>query len=166
MLTIQTAEGNRHEVTYFGDQLLLDGKSASIEALQPAQRLWTLTYNGRTHTVLVLGYDADSRQLTVRVNGKRTQLHLTSRADALRTLIGADKSATRHLADLKAPMPGLVRGIKVQTGSAVKKGDPLLVLEAMKMENVLKAASDATVAEVVAQPGNAVEKGEVLIRFA
>lgn len=166
MLRIQTPQGGQHTVTYFGDQLLLDGNPLQLQALQPAQRLWHVTLDGQTHTVLVLGYDADSRTLTLRVNGKRTQLALTGRADALRELIGADKSAKRHLADLKAPMPGLVRSIKVTAGSNVKKGDALLVLEAMKMENVLKAATDATVSEVVAQPGTPVEKGEVLIRFA
>ena len=62
-------------------------------------------------------------------------------------------------------MPGLIVGIHVQSGDAVKKGDSLLILEAMKMENVLKAPADATVKAIRTTKGDRVEKGQVLVEF-
>jgi biotin carboxyl carrier protein len=66
---------------------------------------------------------------------------------------------------LHAPMPGLVVGFKVAVGDTVKKNQPLLVIEAMKMENVLKAKTDGVVKEIPVKTGQSVEKGETLIEF-
>ena len=63
-------------------------------------------------------------------------------------------------------MPGLVLNILVKPGDAVKKNDPVLVLEAMKMENMIKAPGDAVVGAIAAETGKAVEKGQLLVSFA
>jgi biotin carboxyl carrier protein len=60
-------------------------------------------------------------------------------------------------------MPGMVLKVLVTPGQAIQKGDPVLILEAMKMENVFKAAADAVVKEIKVSERTAVEKGEVLI---
>jgi pyruvate carboxylase subunit B len=62
-------------------------------------------------------------------------------------------------------MPGLVVRVQVEAGAAVAAGAGVVVLEAMKMENELRAASDATVRSVRVKPGEAVEKGQVLVEF-
>ena len=62
-----------------------------------------------------------------------------------------------------APMPGTVMSVKVSNGQSVKKGDVLLVLEAMKMENEIYAPCDGTVASVNVSSGEAVESGKVLV---
>jgi 3-methylcrotonyl-CoA carboxylase alpha subunit len=62
-------------------------------------------------------------------------------------------------------MPGLVKAVFVAAGQAVKAGDRLAVLEAMKMEHTLTAARDGTVAEVLAEAGQQVEAGVALIRL-
>jgi len=64
-----------------------------------------------------------------------------------------------------APMPGLVLEAKVAPGDAVKKGDPLMVIEAMKMENVIKSPADAVVAKVAVEAGASVDKGGTLVEF-
>ena len=66
---------------------------------------------------------------------------------------------------LKSTMPGLVVDIKVAPGDEVEKGTPLLVLEAMKMENVIKAKGKAVVKSVLVNISEAVEKGDVLLEF-
>jgi biotin carboxyl carrier protein len=68
--------------------------------------------------------------------------------------------------ELIAPMPGKVLSLEVQAGDEVKEGDSLLILEAMKMENVLKSSRAGKVLRVDAVAGQAVEKGAVLITFA
>jgi len=67
---------------------------------------------------------------------------------------------------VKSPMPGTILDIKVQAGQAVKAGDLLMVLEAMKMENEILAAADGTVAAVNVSKGSTVETGTVLCTMA
>lgn len=64
---------------------------------------------------------------------------------------------------INAPMPGTVLDVKVSTGAQVKKGDVLLILEAMKMENEIQAAADGTVAQVLVSKGATVSSGDVLV---
>ena len=60
-------------------------------------------------------------------------------------------------------MPGTILDVRVKTGDAVKKGDVLCILEAMKMENEIMAPSDGTVAQVVTQKGASVNAGDLLL---
>ena len=64
---------------------------------------------------------------------------------------------------VNAPMPGKILGVKTQVGAAVKKGDVVIVLEAMKMENEIVAPQDGTVASVNVSVGASVESGEVML---
>ena len=64
---------------------------------------------------------------------------------------------------VKAPMPGTIINVPVKVGQAVKTGDVLVVLEAMKMENEIKAARDATVAAVAVSKGESVDTGALLV---
>jgi biotin carboxyl carrier protein len=67
--------------------------------------------------------------------------------------------------ELKAPMPGLVRQILVTEGNSIKKGDALIILEAMKMENILTAPMDGVISGLFVKPGATVEKNQILISF-
>ena len=60
---------------------------------------------------------------------------------------------------------GLIVDVRVTPGQAVLKGDPLLVLEAMKMENILKAPTDGTIASIRVALRDSVQKGQVLVQF-
>ena len=66
---------------------------------------------------------------------------------------------------LLSPMPGLLREVSVQPGQEVKAGEKLAVIEAMKMENVLKATQDGKVKEIVAAPGDSLAVDAVIIEF-
>ncbi|MFH1891078.1 MAG: acetyl-CoA carboxylase biotin carboxyl carrier protein subunit [Candidatus Zixiibacteriota bacterium] len=67
--------------------------------------------------------------------------------------------------DIAAPMPGLVVKLLKSVGDAVKKGEGVIIIEAMKMENELKAASDGEIADVLVKPGQAVDKGQCLVKL-
>ena len=74
--------------------------------------------------------------------------------------------AAAGAATVAAPMPGTILKVNVQAGSAVKKGDVLMILEALKMENEIMAPADATVASVNVAQGASVEAGAVLCTLA
>ena len=78
------------------------------------------------------------------------------------------KALTRAAKDtgeftLKAPMPGLVRGVPLQLGQEVQKGQGLVILEAMKMENELRSPRAGVVRDIRVKPGDAVELGQALV---
>ena len=76
-----------------------------------------------------------------------------------------EKASARAHKHLVSPMPGLVKSIAVAAGDEVLFGDPLIVIEAMKMENQLAAEADAKVKAVMVAIGDSVEVGQVLIEF-
>lgn len=121
--------------------------------------------NHKSYNVTVVDADHDARTFTLRVNSNEYVLEAKDRFDLLLEELGMEDLAGSAVNDLKAPMPGLVLKIHVEAGVVVKKGDPLLVLEAMKMENILKAESDATVKAIHTETSKAVEKNQVLIEF-
>jgi biotin carboxyl carrier protein len=99
------------------------------------------------------------------VNGNIFEVQLRDQYDELLQALGMDEVAGKKTGDLKAPMPGLVVSVAVTEGDEVKKGDTLVVLEAMKMENSLKAAGNAMVKKILVHKGMTVEKNQVLIQL-
>ena len=76
-----------------------------------------------------------------------------------------DQFNAKKVNEVLAPMPGLVIQIIAKEGMQVVKGDPLIVLEAMKMENMIKSPTDGIVKSVEVQQNKTVDKNQVLIRF-
>ncbi|MCF8463318.1 MAG: acetyl-CoA carboxylase biotin carboxyl carrier protein subunit [Flavobacteriales bacterium] len=102
----------------------------------------------------------------IKVNGTVYETETIGKFDELLKRLGMEKGGAGKVNELKAPMPGLVLEISVKSGEQLKKGDRVLVLEAMKMENVIKAPADVTVASVEVEKGKTVEKNQVMVRFA
>ena len=103
--------------------------------------------------------------LTLKLNHRVFQVHKSGPLDALIAQLGMDKPKVRKLKQLKAPMPGRLVSIAIEVGQEVQPGDALLTLEAMKMENVLKAEGIGVVKRLAVNAGDVVEKGGLLIEF-
>ncbi|MFZ2447787.1 MAG: biotin/lipoyl-containing protein [Syntrophobacteraceae bacterium] len=69
-------------------------------------------------------------------------------------------------ADVTSPMPGVIQSVEVKAGDEIKRGQTLLILEAMKMKNLIKSPRDGKVESVKVQPGQCVSYGDVLVKFA
>ena len=105
-------------------------------------------------------------QYTLALDGRRFDVEaLDERTRTIRDLAGAAQAAAGP-APLVAPMPGLVVRIGVQVGDVVGAGQGLVVMEAMKMENELRAPAAGTVVAIHAVPGTAVEKGALLVELS
>jgi biotin carboxyl carrier protein len=101
----------------------------------------------------------------VQLGGESVEVEVVDERTAhIRSLVGAGVAMTGPPL-LKAPMPGLVVRVLVVPGQRVEAGASLVVLEAMKMENDLKAAGAGTVESVRVRAGQTVEKGMVLVSF-
>lgn len=145
--------------------IFLNGRPLTAEVSVITDRYQKITLNGSVHHVLFEDFDKARKVVTLRINGERKVFSVKDRNDELLSRFGIKAFPAPKVNELRSPMPGLVIKVMVQPGDQLKKGDPLLVLEAMKMENVLKAPADVTVKQILAQPGQAVEKNAVLVRF-
>lgn len=118
----------------------------------------------QVHRVVVRRHRERGRY-TLWVDGWRYEVEaLDERTRAIRDLSGA-KAGPSGPAPLVAPMPGLVVRVNVQPGEQVRAGQPLVVMEAMKMENELRSSAAGTVKSVLAAVGQAVEKGALLVEL-
>jgi pyruvate carboxylase subunit B len=153
------------EVIHDGAEVRVDGvpleaRLAEVEGT-PVRML---TIGDEVHRIIVRP-GASRGRYTLWVDGFRHEVEaLDERMRAIRELAGATAGPAGP-APLVAPMPGMVMRVQVQVGDKVQPGQGLVVMEAMKMENELRATAAATVKAVIAQPGTAVEKGSLLLEL-
>ncbi|MEZ5046007.1 MAG: biotin/lipoyl-containing protein [Chitinophagaceae bacterium] len=119
----------------------------------------------KQYEVDVLKIDKDLKQLTIRVQGKKCVVSIKEPIDIKLEAIGIKTTEVKKVNALKAAMSGLILKIVVKEGDVVKAGEPLLILEAMKMENSFKAPNDVVIKKVHITEKQAVEKGQELISF-
>jgi len=147
------------------EQYLVDGKIVSPGIVEIRDGLFSIIINNKSHNAELLRHDAEEKTFYIRVNSNTYKVAVKDKFDVLLKELGLDALQSKKAADLKAPMPGMVVEVAVAEGQEVLKGDRLVVLEAMKMENILKAAADGVVKKINVKKGNTVEKNEVLILF-
>jgi pyruvate carboxylase subunit B len=164
MKYVVIVDGQTVVVEIDGELVSVDGHSftATLDRL-PCTPLRHLLLDGRPLTLLLERESAG--RWAVSIAGERSEVEvLDERSQHIRSLAGAGEQ--RRSADvLKAPMPGMVVRVEARAGDTVQAGSGLVVLEAMKMENELKAAATVRVKIVRVSPGEAVEKGQVLLEF-
>ncbi|HRR08263.1 MAG TPA: acetyl-CoA carboxylase biotin carboxyl carrier protein subunit [Rhodothermales bacterium] len=119
----------------------------------------------RNQSLPVFVQPMDGGQMKITIQGRSSVVQVKDEKDLLLEKFGVKHGKDAVAANLKAPMPGLVLRVYVEAGQTVKAGDRLLVLEAMKMENEIKATADARIKAVQVKPGDAVGKNAVLISF-
>ncbi|HMN06107.1 MAG TPA: biotin/lipoyl-binding protein [Flavobacteriales bacterium] len=138
---------------------------ASPDLVKTGPGSYSVVQDGRSFKALVLKRDSESGAVRVRVGARTYTVLMQDERMRLMKMLGIDRKASAKAHELKAPMPGLVLKVLVKEGAAVKKNDPLLILEAMKMENVIKSTGEGTVKKVHAVEQTAVEKGQLLLSF-
>lgn len=141
----------------------IKGEKPDLVKTGPGQ--YSLVVNGRSHRVLVLKEDKENKTVRLRIGAHTYTVQLEDEQAHLMHELGLDKAASAAVKEIKAPMPGLVLKLLVKEGDTVKRNDAVLILEAMKMENVIKSPGDGTVSKVHAQERTAVEKGQLLVGF-
>jgi propionyl-CoA carboxylase alpha chain len=153
-------------VRYRGSASAAEGKGETIavqSTWKPGEPVWSGTVNGEPVAVQVRPV-ANGFLLAWRGTLAKAQVYTAPEADYARLMpvkVAADTGKK-----LLCPMPGLVKAIAVAEGQEVKAGETLAVVEAMKMENVLRAERDGTVKKLHAQPGDSLAVDAVILEFA
>lgn len=114
---------------------------------------------------MTISYNEEEEQAEVNLDSKVYAITCKSELDLIKEKMSLGKSSGKLKKDIKSPMPGIIKAMNVTAGQQVKKGDILLVLEAMKMENEIKATMDCVVKKVNAEAMSSVEKNVLLIEF-
>lgn len=142
----------------------LNGNPFTWDVSKISDNVFHVIKDNRSYNVEVLA-DADGKR-QIKVNGNIYEAEVIDKFDELLKSLGMEKGGAGKVNELKAPMPGLVLEVSVKAGEQLQKGDRVLVLEAMKMENVIKAPADVTVSSIEVNQGETVEKNQVMVRFA
>lgn len=161
-----TVNGKKHiQIDMTDDSLVVNNQPIDVSKIQLTDLRSHWILNGKSMNAQVVRADSSTKEFTIKVNNRTYMLQLHDRFDELLKSLGMEAVGEKKLRDIKAPMPGMVLNILVKTGDVVEKDTPLLILEAMKMENVIKSPTSAIVKKVTAVKGVAVEKNAVLIEF-
>ncbi|MEP2023122.1 MAG: acetyl-CoA carboxylase biotin carboxyl carrier protein subunit [Reichenbachiella sp.] len=119
--------------------------------------------NNKSYQTKVISINKEEKTVDVKVNNTPYTVSIKDNLDLLLAKLGMESVGQVGASDVKAPMPGLILEVLVSEGQEVKKGDHLLILEAMKMENVIKSPADGVINGLHATKGESVEKGKILL---
>jgi len=148
-----------------GEDLSVNGNTATPDIQQLNNDSWHVINNLRSYNVEVISFNSLEKTAEIKVNNNIYTIAAKDQFDILLDQLGLSNLNTAKISEIKAPMPGMVLKVFVNEGTEVKKGDSLFILEAMKMENIIKSPADVIVKKVKIKPGDKVEKGQVLLMF-
>lgn len=162
-LQIQIDEGSQFTLKPVDNKLIINGKEQHY-SLQKINNIFSLlSVNNKNYKVTLL--EDENNSLSLLINGQPIKVHIKDHIAQILEQLGMDASHKEKINELVAPMPGAILEILVSEGQEVKQGDSLLILEAMKMENIIKSPTDGTIHKLLVEKGNNVEKNQVLISF-
>jgi biotin carboxyl carrier protein len=153
------------EVNRDKDALTVNGEATTADVSKISPLSYHVIHNMTSYNVEVITMDTATKTAELKVNGNAYTVTAKDQFDLLLDQLGLSNLESSKISEIKAPMPGLVLKIFVSVGDEVKKGDNLLILEAMKMENIIKAPADVTIKTTKIKAGDKVEKGQVLMLF-
>ena len=145
--------------------ILINGKQVNTDIQQLQPSVFHILNDLKSYNAEVVSFNRETKIAEIKVNGTIYVVEAKDQFDILLDQLGLSALNTARVSEIKAPMPGLVLKLFVTEGAEVKKGDNLFILEAMKMENIIKSPADVTVKTVKIKPGDKVEKGQVLLIF-
>jgi biotin carboxyl carrier protein len=163
-LLVTVGQNSEKKVAVKGSDIFLEGKKMEVDFIEETSGKFHVLKNGKSFWVEI-EKEEDAENFKVKV-GLRT--YIVKVKDSLTVLLdqlGMSIVQNNRIAQLKSPMPGLILKVLVKSGDQLSVGDPLIILEAMKMENIIKTSVAATVKEILVESGQKVEKGEKLIIF-
>lgn len=155
-----TFELEKEKEGWFIDKDLFNGDIARLNKNQ-----YHVIWNNQSYNIEVIDSNPADKTFQLLINGQHFNTTVKDQFDLLLEGMGMQAKATQKINHIKAPMPGLIQSIAVAAGDKVNKGDTLLVLVAMKMENVIKSSGEGIVKSLKITAGQIVEKNQVMLEF-
>ncbi len=160
-----TVNNRTFEVDLTGQSITLDGNEFQWDIHPVSEGYFHILYKDKSYRAEVVKTEMETKTITVKINGRNYTVELKDKFDLLLEKMGMNQTLASKVKSIKAPMPGLIIDLKIKAGEVVNQGEPLLILEAMKMENIIKSPGEGTIKNVKVKKGDSVEKGQVLIEF-
>jgi biotin carboxyl carrier protein len=158
-------EDKIHHIEINENSISVDGTETQIDLEHIYKQQYHAIEQYQSYNIEVLRADFANKIFEIKINDNIYPISLENELDMLLEKMGMSTHTNDKMDNVKAPMPGLVLNVFVQVGQEVQKGDNLLVLEAMKMENIIKATGTGKVKSIVVTQKQAVEKNQLLIEM-
>ena len=137
----------------------------AVDIQKLSDQLYHSVRNNQSYHAEIIEVDLLNKQVHLSVNGVTYKCDIHDDLDIMITSMDMASQGKEQKKDLVSSMPGLVLSVEVSEGDEVTEGTTLMILEAMKMENVLKAGSDGVIKNILCKPKDSVEKGQLLIEI-
>ena len=160
-----TVNQTTFEITLDANGLIINDTHFECNMIKISDENFHILFENKSYSIEVVSVDDEAKSFCFKINGKKNVVDIKDKFDLLLEKMGMNSSASSKINSIMAPMPGMIIDLKVKEGDHVKAGDPLLILEAMKMENIIKASGDSVVKSLKVKKGESVEKNQVLIEF-
>lgn len=121
--------------------------------------------NGKAHRIIPMEQSHNGKVQTLQINNLNLDLEILNPLDQQVESMGLSNIDENKSKSIHAPMPGLIIDIMCNEGDEIHEGTSLLILEAMKMENVIKAEGSGTITKIYKNIGDSVEKGQIIIEI-
>lgn len=165
MLQVTVNQKNNFTINTDEQLTIINDTVADLDISEQPNGLVSVLLNGKSYTGIVEQINLKTKEIAVSINGRVYKTVIKEPIDQLLSNMGLDLRSQKKAEPIKAPMPGMVLKILVTPGQQINKGDGLVILEAMKMENILKATATAIVKAIKVNERTAVEKGTTLIEL-
>lgn len=165
MFKITVNDQQTYEIIQDNGQLVVDGNLFAWDVQPVNAHTFHILKDNQSYTAEILQADYARKVVVIKINGHTYHIKAQDRLDLLLEKMGMANGGTRQVKEVKAPMPGLILQIQTTVGATVNKGDILLILEAMKMENAIKSPVDGVIKAIPVSIGKSVEKNQVLVQF-
>lgn len=156
---------SKYEINKDGEDFIVNGKLLDWDIISTGKNKYHIIYKDNSYSAELISISEDKKEVSLKIENSIYKVDVKDKFDQLLEKLGMTDMASLRINDVKAPMPGLIISIDVKIGDEVKKGDSIMILEAMKMENVLKSSGDGIVKDIVVNVGDSVEKNAVLVKF-
>ncbi|MEO9871568.1 acyl-CoA carboxylase biotin carboxyl carrier protein subunit [Ekhidna sp.] len=163
MIKVQVGELEKISIEHQKENHLIDGVPFDGEVVKMDDSSYKVYKSNKIFRVEVA--ERNGKEMKLKVNDLLLDVSVTDHIDQILDKLGMNAASSSVVKDVKAPMPGSILNIIISEGDEVSLGDQLLVLEAMKMENVIKSPGEGKVSKILVSEKENVEKNQVLISF-
>lgn len=157
--TFDISVNNEHQFSVSGEDL------EQLDALQTGEKDYHVISGHKAFPASIIQKDFLGKKYTVRISGNDYKVKITDDLDRLIKEMGFETGAGAKVNEIFSPMPGLIFDLMVKEGDEVTEDQPLMILEAMKMENVISSPRDGKIKKIAVEKGQAIEKKALLIEF-